>query len=196
METAFRQLHSARNLQPGGCKLLPPCWRGGGMEEGAAYPPPPPCTQAGAEAKGPVGADPGDFWDWGSGTVARQSRNLMFVPLQCFELKVIPRSCQGQGRFYRMSTSFPFLACNRATPERKGRSQQEVRGVKSPALAPAGTRVDPPPLVGPGWECSGQPQRGFCTFTCGLLAPAERAGGRPAGRSGGAWEGEAGLRAG
>lgn len=33
------------------------------MEEGAAYPPPPPCTQAGAEAKDPVGADPGDFWD-------------------------------------------------------------------------------------------------------------------------------------
>lgn len=120
----------------------------------------------------------------------------MSVPLQCFELKVIPRSCQGQGCFYRMSTSFPFLACNRATPERKGRSQQGVRGVKSPALAPAGTRADPPPLVGPGWECRGSPSEGFAPSPVGFShqQKGQEAGEPPEVVVLG--EGEAGLRAG
>jgi len=48
--------------------------------------------------------------------------------------------------------------------------------VKLCVFAPAGTGVGPLLLVGPGWECAGQPQSGFCTFTCGAQQSREEAG--------------------
>lgn len=57
-----------------------------------------------------------------------QAGHLLFVPLQRFELTIVLKSCQSQVCLYGMSTNFPFLACNRAIPERKGRSRLGVRG--------------------------------------------------------------------
>lgn len=68
-----------------------------------------------------------------------QSGHLMFVLLQRFELKVILKSCRGQGCFYRMSTSFLVLGHYRAIPESKGWSQQGVRGWNHLSLSHLGS---------------------------------------------------------
>jgi len=50
---------------------------------------------------------------------AGQAGHLEFVPSQCFELKAVLKSCQGQGCFYRTSTGFPFLTCNSNAREKR-----------------------------------------------------------------------------